>query len=627
MSRLSFNLFGPFRVSLDGQAVRAFESDKARALLAYLALAKQAQRRERLAGLLWAEQPEERARQSLSQALYNLRGVLGDRPPTGSLGRILPTGGTPRQPFFLVDVANIQFNPASDAWLDVAAFEQLWAACLAHKHQQVESCAECMERLALAVGLYEGDFLADFYLDDCTAFEDWAAAQREQLRGQARRALGWLAEYHERRGETGPALAFARRQVELDPLAEATHRQVMRLLALSGQRSQALAQYQALRRRLAAELGVEPEPETQALFERLRSEATRPIRAATGQAQLADTAQPGWDLSLPAGLLHPVEMLVGCEAQLLAVQGYLSQGVCRLLTICGPGGSGKTRLALEAGRAVQYFFAHGACWVSLPEQGVQAEAAWAVARALGLRLPPGSQPGLAVVEALHSRRLLLVLDGCEAAPQAGALANQVLRGCPGVTILATSQVRLNVQGEQLFPLGGLELESEAGRLAASSLFEAGARRAWPDFELAEAMLPAIRRICQMVDGLPLGILLAAAWVELFTPAEIAAEMERSLDFLRAAWQDQPERQRSLRSAFEHSWGLLSQREQKIVQALAGGEQDFSRASAELRAQASAEELRQLAEKSLVLRRPDGQYHLPALVRRFATIMGHEAPLI
>ncbi len=236
MAHLSLMLLGPLQVRLDGRPVSGFESDKVRALLAYLALeADRPHRRNVLAGLLWPERAERSAHLSLNQALSNLRQAIGDR----------------SAPVLRITAESIQFDRASDTDLDVASFSELIAACEQHRHRHAETCRSCAQRLQQAVEWYQGDFLASFFLADSAAFEEWVLLKREDLHRRALAALAQLADYHERHGENALAERYTRRQLELDPWREASHRQLMRLLVASGERSAALVQYATCRRVLA----------------------------------------------------------------------------------------------------------------------------------------------------------------------------------------------------------------------------------------------------------------------------------------------------------------------------------------------------------------------------------------
>jgi DNA-binding SARP family transcriptional activator len=246
MARMALALLGPLAVTLDGEPVTGFESDKVRALLAYLAVeADRPHRREALAGLLWPERPDRAARANLRNALANLRQAIGD--------------GQAHPPLLLITRETIQFNRASDCALDLAALAAL-------------SGLETTGQLEAAVALYRGPFLEGFSLKGCLAFEDWSLLVRERLQRQVLTALARLAEAYEERGEVERACNCAWRQVELEPWHEEAHQRLMRLLALSGQRSAALAQYTACRRILKEELDVEPASVTTTLYERIRSE-------------------------------------------------------------------------------------------------------------------------------------------------------------------------------------------------------------------------------------------------------------------------------------------------------------------------------------------------------------------
>jgi DNA-binding SARP family transcriptional activator len=243
MAHLSLSLLGSFQATLDGEPVTGFKSRKVRALLAYLAVeADRPHRREALAGLLW---PDRAALSNLRYALYNLRQVIGSR--------------AAEPPFLLIANDTLQFNTASDHWLDVAAFRQLLAASASHT-----------DPLQQAVDLYRGCFLEGFSVGDSPAFEEWALFKRERFNRQVLSALRRLAAIHAGRADYEQAQHYARRQLELEPWGEEAHQQLMRALALAGQRSAALFQYETCRRRLAGELGVEPAWETTALYESIR---------------------------------------------------------------------------------------------------------------------------------------------------------------------------------------------------------------------------------------------------------------------------------------------------------------------------------------------------------------------
>ncbi|MBN1811946.1 MAG: tetratricopeptide repeat protein [Anaerolineae bacterium] len=268
MARLSLSLLGSFQATLDGAPISGFEANKVRALLAYLAVEAHQHSgehpRQALATLLWPDKPERAALANLRNALANLRSALGDR-------EAMP-------PYLQITRETIQFNRASDHWLDVAAFRTLIETTPAETATVETAGAErpTHQRLLEAVALYRGDFMAGFFVRDSPQFEDWVLLLREKLHWQALDALDALTAYHEQQGAYGEAIACARRQVTLEPWQERAHRRWMRALALSGHRGAALAQYEVCRQVLADELGVEPEAETATLCEQIRTGTLAP---------------------------------------------------------------------------------------------------------------------------------------------------------------------------------------------------------------------------------------------------------------------------------------------------------------------------------------------------------------
>ena len=221
MTPLTLGVFGAFQVTLTNGSIARFESDKARALLAYLAVeSDRPHRRDALIGLLWPNESEPTARQNFRQALYNLRQTIRD--------------SSARPPYLLITRDEIQFNPASKFTLDLASFNAHLAATASHSHSRLDACAICAPRLQQAIDLYRGKFLQEFFLSDSAEFEEWAVAQRESLHQHALDALTDLGSYYEQNGDLVAARRCAMRALELDPWREQAHRQMMRVFALEG---------------------------------------------------------------------------------------------------------------------------------------------------------------------------------------------------------------------------------------------------------------------------------------------------------------------------------------------------------------------------------------------------------
>ncbi len=253
MVHLSLTLMGPFEALLDGQTITGFQSNKVRALLAYLAVeSTRPQSRETLAGLLWPDGSDDCAHHSLNQALCNLRKVLRDR-------AAIP-------PFLAIAPQTIQFNKSSSHWLDTEEISSL-----VRRGDGAGGDSGNRQNDGPAVDLYRGPFLEGLSLADCPAFEEWVVIQSERLHRLLLEAMHTLACACAGRGEYEQALRYTWRQLELDPWLEDAHRQAIRWLALSGRRSEALVQYGVCWRRLAHELGVEPSAETTRLYQQIRN--------------------------------------------------------------------------------------------------------------------------------------------------------------------------------------------------------------------------------------------------------------------------------------------------------------------------------------------------------------------
>jgi predicted ATPase/DNA-binding SARP family transcriptional activator/Flp pilus assembly protein TadD len=611
MTQLTISLLGPFQVTLDDSPITDFATDKARALLAYLAVeVDRPHRREALAGLLWPDQPQRKANQNLRQALLYLRQSLGD---------------CEAEPRLLVSRETIQFNAHCDHWLDVAAFAALSQACQAHRHTRLTSCVLCLRRMEQMAELYQGEFLSQFFVSDSSAFEEWALLKREWLRHQAVQALSCLADFCERRGELERARQYARRQVELEPWREEAHRQVMRLLALDGQRSAALAQYETCRRALAQELGIEPTDETVALYERIL--AGQVLRAASPPHNLPTGPTP----------------FVGREAELAELAELIANPDCRLVTLVGPGGIGKSRLALQMAADQVGAFAHGVYFVPLAAVSSPELIVSALADAIEFTFHDHQDPKEQLLNYLHDskREMLLVLDNVEhLLPRSASSASkgesvvellaELLKRAPGVVLLATSRERSALQEEWVYEVAGLTYptslhtpsllgEGPGERwetYSAIALFQQRASQAQRRFSLSEEA-PHVARICQLVEGMPLGVELAAAWVSVHSCETIAQELEGDLDILTTSLRNVPARQRSVRATFEHSWRLLSEVERDAFIRLSVFRGGFRLEAAVQVAGASASTLSALLDKSLLRRVAPDRYDMHDLLRQYA----------
>ena len=312
---------------------------------------------------------------------------------------------------------------------------------------------------------------------------------------------------------------------------------------------------------------------------------------------------------------------VGRAAEREALIGLLSDPACRLVTLAGPGGIGKTRLALAVAEQLQGAFARGVAFASLQAVPDTDHLPQALADAVGCPPPSQGDSSSHLLDFLRRRELLLVVDNFEHLLAGTPLLSDLLATAPGVRLLVTSRVALNVQEEWRFPLEGLGLpRSEAGAADEPSdalrLFGERARRARSSFVLADEYAASVR-ICQLVGGLPLAIELAAAWTKSLPCTAIAEEIARNLAFLETSLRNLPPRHRSMRAAFDSSWQLLTPEERDALSRFAIFRGGFRREAAARVAGAALPVLASLLDKSLVRYEADGRYHLHELLRQYA----------
>jgi len=596
MSKLTVSLFGSPSLTWDGVPI-ALPSRKALALLAYLVVTGVRQRRTTLATLLWPESDRERAHNMLRTTLSRLRSAL-----KGS--------------WLVADRRTVGLDGSHEGCVDVLRFRSLLAQCQAHGHGARETWPECLPLLGEAAELYGGDFLDGFTLPDSVEFDTWQSLETEALRQELVGALERLVQGYAAQAEVERAQAYAKRWLAVDPLDEAAHRALMQLYAGSGQLAAALRQYEACQRVLCRELDVSPGRETRELYQAIKEGRVSQLRARPPSLPRILAAPRD---NLPA----PLTPFIGREGLLAQIRDRLQDPACRLLSLVGPGGSGKTRLALEAaGREVDHFD-QGVFFVSLaPLESVDAIVP-TVAQALGLPLRADADPQQQLLDYLRTKHMLLFLDNFEHLLEGVEVVSTILRTAPQVQAMTTSRARLNARGEHPLPILGMDVPPAEAPLplsqySAIQLFVSTARRVRPDFHPGAEGLAHVADICRLVQGMPLAILLAASWIRMLTPAEIAGEMRgQSLDFLETKWRDVPERQRTMRAVFDHSWDLLSDQEQDAFAGLSVFRGGFLWAAAQEITGASLRDLVSLMDWSLLQRGATGRYEVHELLRQYA----------
>lgn len=555
-------LLGRTRIAAAGRVLPPLGAESER-VLAYLVLHRaEPLPRAYLAYLLWPDAPEADGRARLRRHLHQLRQSLGD------------AAGA----WLAADDRMVQVDPSGAAWLDVAAFERL---------------ATDGDRQAEAVALYAGPLLPR--LDDA-----WAVAERDRLRHLYRAALDSASAAALAAGDAVRAAEHAARLLADHPLDESAARRLMRARIGLGDRAGALAAYRALEDALRRVLGVAPMPATRAVRDAVADGAALPPDDAGAAAPPAGPSDVGAALPAspeaagplppapppmpPGNLPAPWTSFVGRAAALATIEGWLGgPGLgtlgrgARLVTITGPGGVGKTRLALEAAARLRDArparFRDGVYFVDLSVLSEARLVGPAIAAALGLA-PSGAQPLMdRLGEHLAPRAALVVLDNFEHVLDAAVLVPRLLDASPGLCVLATSRSVLRVYGEHevsLPPLG-LPDPGAPGAAAASEavqLFVQRAAAVRPDWAPRADDLAAVAELCLRFDGLPLAIEILAAHIRMLSPAAMLDRLAPRPTALAGRRVDAPARHRSLRSAMEWGFRLLGARQQALFARLA-----------------------------------------------------------
>lgn len=578
--QLTVELLGGVRLCVDGKPIAGLPSRKAEALLIYLICNRRPFAREFLADLFWDDRP-------LDQALANLRSILS------SLSRDF-------KPYLSITRQTIAFNQESNYWLDVADFERASGQEGGRSPTAEPDGAVEARRIAL----YRGDFLEGFYLRDSVGFEEWALLERERLRRSAVDLLWQLIEQAQRQGDYPRGLEYVDQLLRADNLSERAHGQKMRFLAHTGQYNLALNQFEICRQILDEELGVAPAPEIVDLYRRIQTARSTP--------------RP----QLPPPLPH----FLGREREQQQLLALLRAPDARLITLLGAGGMGKTRLAIETLRTLVTqepgLFLDGIYVVPLAGLNNPQLFPSFLAQILGIQVGD-REPADLLIESLRCKEMLLLLDNFEPLIEQAGWLGTWLAAAPQLKLLVTSQESLRLQEEWVIELAGLDTPEKdvdspdvAHTFSALRLFLQIAQRLHPHYRPGAADLAAISRICRLVQGMPLGIELAAVWIRQFSPGQMAEEIEQGLDFLSTNLRNVPERHRSLRAAFSYSWRLLPAQVQGVFARLAPFQGGFSQEAAATVAGATAADLALLVEKSL-LRMAGDRYDIHPMLSRFA----------
>lgn len=542
-------------------------------LLSHVALRGEGVSRDKLAHLFWPERSQEAARSNLRKLLLEARAL---------------------------DVPQLQSDRNALRWTvrtDVADFR----AALAHGDWDA------------ALALYRGPLLDGLDGGDSAAFSDWLEGERARLHSAWRDAV--VAALPER--DPTAVIDLTGRLLADDPFDEDALVAALDAHHARGDGAAAARLFRAYAERLIDDLGVEPSVRVRAAAARVENPARPPAQAPRRRA----TDRPGV-ITAPA-LPLPGSGFVGRARELAEISSLLRQADCRLLTVTGPGGMGKSRLVKHAVLQLDANYSDGVIWIALDDLTEIAQVAPRIASELRLDVGPGKDPLERVCDHLATRQALLVLDNSEHLGRLSNVVERLLAAAPRLQILSTSRTRIGTPHEWLVPLQGLDLPPEDGTASdivaadAVQLFAAQAQATDPRFKVS-ANASLVARLVRALGGMPLAVLLAASWVRLLPMTELIHDVTRSLDVLESTeeGEERPEH-RSVRATFEQSWRLLAPAEQRAMAALSVFAGGFKRGAAKEVAQAPLPLLAALVDKSMLQVDGAGRFSLHPLIQQFA----------
>ena len=524
---LEVRLLGKFEVKRDGKPI-TIPSRPAQSLFAYLILsAGISHRREKLAGLLWPDSPEETARDNLRHALWRTR-------------KALPASQKPKVEYLLADDLSITFNASAEYWLDVSALDQI-----------AENASA--DELISVLSAYQGELLPGFY-------DEWVMLEREHIDAVFEHKMARLMSVLQDDKRWLDILEWGERWIKLGQKPEPAYRALMSAHAAKGDMSKVAATFERCVKSLK-EFGFEPSEQTRNLYESLKA------RKESIETESTVAEREKRKESLKTNLPIPLTSFIGREREIEEARRLFS--TTRLLTLTGPGGIGKTRLAIHVAKDLLPSYKDAVWWGELAPGIDQRLVPQAIAQVLGIRETRNQSLTETLKSFLREKQLLLILDNCEhLIATCAQLAEDLLTHCAHLKILATSREALGITGETTLQVPALSFPVLAHvsqmhnlkEFESIQLFAERAAAVHPNLALTQSNAFAIMQICQRLDGIPLAIELAAARSKVFTLDEIATRLDDRFTLLSQGSRTALPRHQTLRALIEWSYDLLSEKE-------------------------------------------------------------------
>jgi len=558
---IQFFLLGHPHLEADGQSIPVPRS-KALALLAYLVVTRQMHRRDTLVTLFWANYDQASGRGELRRQLSTLKKIIPDS-------------------IFQIERDAIGILPEADIWDDVTQLRLLMKQCDTHPHSHLTTCSVCATYLEESKALLRGNFMEGFTLPDSPAFDQWQHIQTQAILTLAQMALENLATYYYQRHDKEHAIEIWRQLLKHNPGYEPAHRQIMQYFASMGNRADALKQYEECLTYLSSEFDIAPEPQTQQLYHAIRNGFV--------ETPLIKT------YVLPSN----TSPFVGRQAEMQLALDDVNHPDCRLLTITGMGGIGKTRFALELCRHLSTSHKN-VIFVSLQDVS---PIRFINTIAEQLRFGSYSHDILEkqLIEYLRGQDLLLVLDNFETHLQYASYLEKIIQQTPHIKIIITSRQRLKLAAEYVLELGVLPYAD-----GASEMFIQYARRVSNQFQPDSTIIPAI---CEYLGGLPLAIELVAMWARTLSPRQMLEKLKSGDTFID---------QTSLDHVFHQSWQMLSNMQQGMLAQLIVFPSSFSSSAAESIIGIPIQTLTELVDHSMLMYKQE-RFTIHSVLRPYIAI--------
>ncbi len=571
---------------------------KAMAIAAYLCVQRESHSRSRLASMFWPDLEESKSKAALRQNIALLK--------KSALGN-----------FFQIDNQSMQFLAGDSVAIDVVDFQNSMIDFESRYKDQDISCDQsAIALLEKALTLYSSDFLTGFMLGDTLDFDDWQFFQAEKYNKMAQFMMRTLMQIYRQNDNLDKAIRLGHKWLAIAPLEEKAYRTLMVLFYLSGQRNEALHYYKKCEHVLRQELDIKPAKDTIQLYQDIRcgqvqTQIDSIIKSKTVEKRTSK-------LDIP----KPVSPFYGRKKEMNVIYEQLENPDCRLLTILGSGGIGKTRLALEIARTVESLYLDGIFFLSMLEIHSQKMIYHALAYIIDYDFDSSTDLARQLSAYLRNKKVLLILDDFEHLAEQCTVLDEILKFSSALTIIVTSRVRLRLHDEWCIDLRGFILpqpspEKELLQNAAVQLFLHAGKKVKNDFAVTEDNSHYIIEICNLLDGIPLAIELAGSLLRILSCQEIFNEIKHDITILQSNYNDIPERHRSIQAIYDYSFNLLSEKEQTIFMQCAVFSSGMQRQAIEYVCKAGMKDLIQLVDKSLVLCHDCGRYQIHELIKQYS----------